>query len=641
MCRNRLFKTQFVLLFTACLMLLGSRTGLAQDPVDLSSWADESYPAVSGFGAGVWTVSEDGSSVLQSVNGQPTLFYSDFNAFDSELEGVISPGSGGDDDYIGFALGFLPGDATNPEADYLLIDWKGGTQGYDFGNPSCTPGGTAERGLAISRVTGVPTADEFWSHENFDSPACSGPDSGLVELARGNTLGDTRWQSGTEYVFRFQFTESRVRIYVDDVLEFDVSGSFSDGRLAFYNFSQANVTYSGFQRSALGPVAQCQDVTVLAESGCEMNASIDDGSYDPDGTEITLTQSPPGPYPVGETEVTLTVTNEAELTSECTAIVTVTENVAPEITCPEDLVLEVEGGEIGRDDPLLAGFVASATDNCDPAPAITDDAPETFSTGTTTVTFTAVDESGNESSCTAQVTVSDAPVGMERVQFDLHPGSCVNPLQVRKQGVIPAAVLGTESFDVHDIDVTTLLLEGIAPVRHGYEDVSTASAGDSCECTPSGEDGYEDLTLKFSAPEIVPVLGDVMDGEDRALVLTGNLKDGTPFEAVDCMVIRANGNGRGRPESPDQYRGRPVSVEIGAARGNSTQVVHYSLPDAMPVTLTVFDISGRLVERLVSSTMPAGSHTASWNAEDRPNGIYFYRLVAGTEVLTRKVALLR
>lgn len=209
--------------------------------VDLGAWSAESYPAVSGFGAGVWTPSSGGDSVQQSVNGQPTLFYSDFTAIGTDIQGVIRV-AGGDDDYIGFALGFEPGDSSSAAADFLLVDWKQGTQAFDFGPPSNTPGSTALAGLAVSRITGIPTADEFWGHTDF----VSNPGGGLVELARGATLGGTGWSTNVDYTFRFVFGASRLRVFVDGLEELDVSGSFDDGRLAFYNFSQAGVTYSAF-----------------------------------------------------------------------------------------------------------------------------------------------------------------------------------------------------------------------------------------------------------------------------------------------------------------------------------------------------------------------------------------------------------
>ncbi len=217
----------------------------AQSQVDLSTWTAESYAAVSGFGAGRWTVASGGGSVVQSVNGQPTLFYSDFEVSNLRIEGELVPGSG-DDDYLGFALGFRPGDSTNPGADYLLVDWKKATQGFNFGAPSCTPGSTAQIGLAVSRVRGIPTADEFWGHVDLDASPCSTPADRVTELARGTNLGSTGWVSGRTYRFRFDFTPTQLVVFVDGVQEMSINGRFDGGRMAFYNFSQANVTYRAF-----------------------------------------------------------------------------------------------------------------------------------------------------------------------------------------------------------------------------------------------------------------------------------------------------------------------------------------------------------------------------------------------------------
>ncbi len=184
-------KTNWRILGISILALALVGQANAQDDVDLSTWTAESYPAVSGFGAGVWTVAGDNLSVYQSVNGQPTLFYSDFLAFNTSFQGKIKVETTSDNDFIGFALGFQPGDTSNSSADYLLVDWKQGSQTFNFGSPSCTPGSFAPRGLAVSRVTGIPTADEFWGHTNFDSPACSDLNNGLQELQRGSTQGST------------------------------------------------------------------------------------------------------------------------------------------------------------------------------------------------------------------------------------------------------------------------------------------------------------------------------------------------------------------------------------------------------------------------------------------------------------------
>ena len=70
------------------------------------------------------------------------------------------------------------------------------------------------------------------------------------------------------------------------------------------------------------PVAACQNVIVAAIDDCTVAASVDNGSFDPDGDQITVTQEPAGPYPLGTTEVTLNA-SDGDKTDSCTAVVTV------------------------------------------------------------------------------------------------------------------------------------------------------------------------------------------------------------------------------------------------------------------------------------------------------------------------------
>ena len=127
-----------------------------------------------------------------------------------------------DDDFFGFALGFEPGDSTSASADYLLIDWKKFDQNFD--------GSLAREGLAVSRVTGVPTDPfpNFWDH------------SGQVEeLQRAVSLGSTGWANDEPYTFDVSISENSLVISVNGSEEFNLTGDFSDGRLAFYASAQA------------------------------------------------------------------------------------------------------------------------------------------------------------------------------------------------------------------------------------------------------------------------------------------------------------------------------------------------------------------------------------------------------------------
>lgn len=123
------------------------------------------------------------------------------------------------------------------------------------------------------------------------------------------------------------------------------------------------------------------------------------------------------------------------------------------------------------------------------------------------------------------------------VDIDIKPGSCPNPLNVKSKGVLPVAILGTEDFDIFDIDVASIRMEGISPIRSGYEDVATPFEGEICECHELGADGYLDLTLKFTTQEIVDAIGDVNDGDEVILSIIGKLSDGSDFAGADCVVI--------------------------------------------------------------------------------------------------------
>lgn len=116
------------------------------------------------------------------------------------------------------------------------------------------------------------------------------------------------------------------------------------------------------------------------------------------------------------------------------------------------------------------------------------------------------------------------------VPVDIKPQSCPNPLNVEGKGILPVAILGTESFDVTQVDPSSVLLEGVAPLRWAMEDVATPYeppiGKEGCDnCTTAGPDGYLDLTLKFDTQEIVDALGDVNDGDCVVVHLIGNLME--------------------------------------------------------------------------------------------------------------------
>jgi hypothetical protein len=88
------------------------------------------------------------------------------------------------------------------------------------------------------------------------------------------------------------------------------------------------------------------------------------------------------------------------------------DTVPPEMICPSDIAVECsEFGGSSASSSTLKAFLASAeqntTDNCDPNPKVTNNAPILFPLGETPVTFTATDAAGATSDCTAVVKVLD------------------------------------------------------------------------------------------------------------------------------------------------------------------------------------------------------------------------------------------
>lgn len=72
----------------------------------------------------------------------------------------------------------------------------------------------------------------------------------------------------------------------------------------------------------------------------------------------------------------------------------------------------------------------------------------------------------------------------------------------------------------------------------------------------------------------------------------------------------------------------------------STQIV-YTLAEARPVRLAVYDVLGRQVALLVDGLQPAGRQAVTFAADGLPGGLYVYRLEAGREVQTRTMMLIK
>jgi len=105
--------------------------------------------------------------------------------------------------------------------------------------------------------------------------------------------------------------------------------------------------------------------------------------------------------------------------------------VPPALSVPgEDLILNLtEGNSVPSSDSRINTFLnsASATDDIDGGIAVTNDAPEIFGLGTTTVVFSATDAAGNTGTATASVTVTSNDNDSDGLPNEFETANGLNP----------------------------------------------------------------------------------------------------------------------------------------------------------------------------------------------------------------------
>jgi hypothetical protein len=109
------------------------------------------------------------------------------------------------------------------------------------------------------------------------------------------------------------------------------------------------------------------------------------------------------------------------------------------------------------------------------------------------------------------------------VNVSVKPGNDVNPINPKSRGVIPVAILGSDTFDVADVDASTLAFGPAgAPFAHR----------NGPHPKDANDDGIPDLLAHFLTGE-----AGIASGDEEACV-TGELLDGTPFEGCDAITTQ-------------------------------------------------------------------------------------------------------
>ncbi|MCE5219691.1 MAG: HYR domain-containing protein [Clostridium sp.] len=236
-----------------------------------------------------------------------------------------------------------------------------------------------------------------------------------------------------------------------------------------------------------------------------------------DGMTVTLTaKAEVAPFEINHIKLAIADTSDyiydSNVLIKAGSFVSDTE--PPVLTVPPDITVIATG-----DKTYVDIGIATATDNLSKPEdiVIINDAPEDgYPVGTTVVTWTATDQSGNTATATQNVTVNPA---IKVIAIDIKPGSYPNSINLKNNGNVPVAVLGSESFYVSTIDSSTVTFANAKALNigQGLEDVNG--------------DGYMDKVFHFKTSELN------LTNSSTEASLEGKTLAGENFKGSDSVRI--------------------------------------------------------------------------------------------------------
>ena len=295
----------------------------------------------------------------------------------------------------------------------------------------------------------------------------------------------------------------------------------------------------------VNPEARCDDITVqlsvLGEASIT-TGDIDDGSSDACGlSSLSLNVTDFDCDDVGSNTVILTVTDNNNNSTTCTANVEVEDNIDPEARC-DDLTIQLSA--LGEASITTGDINDGSSDVCGISSLSLDETDfDCSDVGSNTIVLTVTDNNGNSSTCRADVEVEDN-VDPEARCADL-------TVQLNALGVtsistgdiddgssdacgISSLSLDETDFDCGDVGSNTVILT----VTDNNGNSSTCTAEVEVEDNVDPEARCDDLTVQLNAIGVTSITtGDIDDGSSDACGINSLSLDETDF---DCSEVGDN-----------------------------------------------------------------------------------------------------
>ena len=133
------------------------------------------------------------------------------------------------------------------------------------------------------------------------------------------------------------------------------------------------------------------------------------------------------------------------------------------------------------------------------------------------------------------------------------------------------------------------------------------------------------------------------DGADGAIITWWDYRNGATSDLY-AQQVSYNGQLGVITEVTDKILDIPNSFDLEQNYPNPfnpSATIRYSIPNPSTVIIKVYDLLGKEIETLVNEEKLTGTYELSWDASNLPSGVYFYRLLAGSFIETKKMILLK
>ena len=307
-------------------------------------------------------------------------------------------------------------------------------------------------------------------------------------------------------------------------------------------------------------------------------------------------------FPIGTTTVTYTAEDLYGNITTCAFDVTVNDTEPPVVTCPADITVTAGAGSC---DANITIPLPVFDDNCGLASIENDfnntaDASGVYPMGTTAVTFTVIDNSGNSATCSFNVTVQDMQPPVITCPADItvsaDPGSCNASVTI----AIPTATdnCGTPTLTNNisgTADASGVYSIGTTTVTY----TATDNAGNSSTCSFT-------ITVNDTEVPVISCPADITVSMDPGSC-SANLNIPNPSSSDNCGVASVVNSFNGTSDASGIYSAGTTTV-VFTVTDNSGNTATCSF------TVTVNDTEAPVFANCPSNINTCGASVATWTA---------------------------